>query len=321
MAVEEALEALKPKRKRQGPWAQGWARFRRKKLAMACLIIIVTFYVAAIFAPWVTPAGFNDQDFGKIREGPSLGNWFGTDWLGRDQFTRVIYGLRTTVIITLTSLVAGSLFIGILVGLVSGYVGGRVDNFIMRVGDILLAFPGLLLVILMAATVKPRVLDWVHALEDNTFISGLASSGFVDYLVVFTALSIIGWVGMARLIRGQILSLKNTEFVAAARVIGASHWRVISRHLFPNTLNQIIVVVSFGLGAAAGSEVFLSFLGIGIQPPNPSLGTMIFQNADVSILRTAPHLLLIPAGVVGTVLFSFNIIGDALSDALNPRTR
>jgi peptide/nickel transport system permease protein len=288
---------------------------------MACLVLILTFYLAGILAPWITPQGFNEPDFSAIRQGPSWDHWFGTDLAGRDQLTRVVYGLRTTVIVTLTSVLAGSLLLGIVLGLVSGYLGGKVDTVIMRIGEIFLAFPGLLLVILLAATVKPRVLGWVHSFEDATGISGLASSGFVDYFVVFAALAIVGWVGMARLVRGQILSLKNTEFVQAAIAIGASHRRLMFRHLLPNTLSQIIVVVSLGLGGAAGSEVVLSFLGIGIQPPNPSLGRMIQEFGSVSWLRSDPHLLLIPAGTVGAILFSFNIVGDALNDALNPRAR
>jgi ABC-type dipeptide/oligopeptide/nickel transport system permease subunit len=239
--------------------------------------------------------------------------------VGRDVLSRTIFSLRTNLIITAASVATGSLIIGVTLGLVAGYLGGKMDTLIMRVGEVFLAFPGLLLVILLAATVKPRVLDWVRSFEDTTGIDGLVQWGVADYLVIFGALAAFSWVGVARLVRGQVISLKSTAFIEATRVIGASTWRVMFHHLLPNALPPVIVVVTMGMGAIAGAEVVLSWLGIGIQPPVPSLGSMIREGQDVSILRNAPHLILPPIIVVGLLIFAWNLLGDALNDVLNPR--
>ena len=257
-------------------------------------------------------------------QGPSLKHPFGTDRLGRDLLTRVIYGLRTTVIITIASIVSGSLFLGIGLGLISGYVGRWADSIIMRVGEIFLAFPGLLLVILIAATVKPRVKNWVQGwapgLESWSGID-IVQLGIVDYVVIFGALSAFSWVGMARLVRGQVLSIKQSQFVDAARAMGASNRRILLTHILPNIISPLIVVVSMGMGSIAGSEIILSWLGIGIQPPTPSLGVMIFENGNVGVLRTNPHLILFPVLTIAILIYAFNLLGDALNDVVNPKTR
>lgn len=255
---------------------------------------------------------------------PNLDNIFGTDRLGRDYFSRIIYGVRTTVIITLASVLTGSLLIGLFMGATSGFFGGKIDNAIMRVGEIFLAFPGILLIILIAATVKPRFTDWTRDFEEWSGISGIVSSGAVDYFVVFASLTMFSWVGMARLVRGQILHLKESQFVDAARSMGASNTRIIVRHLLPNAMSPVIVAVSMGMGAVAGAEVILSWFGIGVQPPNPSLGRMIFENfgyGNLSILRNDPHLILIPVFTLAIIIYAWNLLGDGLNDVLNPRTR
>ena len=264
-------------------------------------------------------------------EGPSIFRWppslehpLGTDRIGRDLLSRVIYGIRTTVIITLASVLTGSLLIGVFMGAAAGYFGRRVDTVIMRTGDIFLAFPGILLIILIAATVKPRVVEWVRGFEDWSGIDGIVRSGGVDYFVVFASLTLFSWVGMARLVRGQLLWLKESQYVEAARAMGASNMRIIFRHLLPNALSPVIVSVSVGMGAVAGSEVVLSWFGIGIQPPNPSLGRMILENfgiSNLSILRDDPHLLLVPAATIAILIYAWNLLGDGLNDVLNPRTR
>ena len=264
-------------------------------------------------------------------EGPSIFQWppslehpLGTDRIGRDLLSRVIYGIRTTVIITLASVLTGSLLIGVFMGAAAGYFGRRVDTVIMRTGDIFLAFPGILLIILIAATIKPRVVEWVRAFEDWSGIDGIVRSGGVDYFVVFASLTLFSWVGMARLVRGQLLWLKESQYVEAARAMGASNMRIIFRHLLPNALSPVIVSVSVGMGAVAGSEVVLSWFGIGIQPPNPSLGRMILENfgiSNLSILRDDPHLLLVPAATIAILIYAWNLLGDGLNDVLNPRTR
>ena len=303
-------------------------RLLRKKVAVACLVVIGVMYLAGAFTIFrsPTPYGYNDQNLqaDAVKQGPSLAHPFGTDRLGRDLLTRVIYGLRTTVIITLAAMLTGSLFLGIGMGLISGYFGGWLDSVIMRVGEVFLAFPGLLLVILIAATVKPRVKEWVESwsggFESFTGID-LIQLGIVDYTVLFAALAAFSWVGMARLVRGQVLYVKQSQYVEAAVAMGASHWRILTSHVLPNIISPVVVVVSMGMGATAGSEIILSWLGIGIQPPTPSLGVMIFQNGNISVLRSDPHLILFPVMTVTVLIFAFNLLGDALNDALNPRTR
>ncbi|MBI2907412.1 MAG: ABC transporter permease [Chloroflexi bacterium] len=307
--------------KGQSLWQYAWERFRRNKKGMVCLGTIVLLYGAGVFAPLVAPYDYDEQSLGRALRPPSLEHPFGTDRLGRDQLSRTIYGVRTTVIVTVAAMTAGGLFIGIILGLVSGYFGRVVDNVIMRFGEIFLAFPDILLVILIAATLKPRVTEWARGLESAAGIEGLVKFGTVDYLVVFGALAIVSWVGMARLVRGQVLALKENQYVMAAKALGASPARIILRYIFPNLLPALIVQISVGMGGIAGSEVVLSWLGLGVQPPVPSLGVMIFDNGDINILRTTPYLLIFPVVTVAVIIFAFNLLGDALNDALNPKSR
>ncbi|MBI4295724.1 MAG: ABC transporter permease [Chloroflexi bacterium] len=316
-----AAQGKKARPRGRSLWVYAGRRFLRNKKGMICLIVIILLYGAGILAPLVAPYFYDQQNLGQALQGPSWEHPFGTDRLGRDMFSRIIYGVRTTVIVTIAAMAAGGLLLGMALGLVSGYFGRVVDSVIMRVGEVFLAFPDILLVILIAATVKPRVLEWVRGLEQTMNITGLARSGFVDYLVVFGALAIVSWVGMARVVRGQVLSLKQNQYVLAARALGATHLRIIVRHIFPNLLPPVVVMVSVGMGSIAGAEVALSFLGLGVQPPVPSLGVMIFDNGNIGVLRQYPHLLLFPVITVAVIIFAFNLLGDALNDALNPKTR
>lgn len=296
-------------------------RLRRKKLAMFFLGIIVIMYGSGILASVVTPYGHNDQNLSIAKQGPSLQHPFGTDRLGRDLMTRVIFGLRTTVIITVTALVGGSLFFGIILGLVSGYFGKLADGIIMRVGEVTSAFPEVFLLLIIVSTLRPRIVVWVRAFEDATGIDWIVDLGIVDFAVVSFALAVFSWFGMARLVRGQVLQVRENQYSEAARAIGASTTRILRVHVLPNIISPVIVSVSASLAAFAGAELFLSFIGIGVQPPTPSLGRMIFENSSISVLRSDPHLLLFPVIAVSILLFSFNLLGDAVNDAFNPRTR
>jgi len=316
-----AREAAQYVGRRRGFSRSLLARLLRKKVAVACLLTIVVLYGSGALAPLVAPYNYRAQDLSHTLASPSLSHPLGTDRLGRDMLSRIIYGLRTTVIVTVASLATGSLVLGVAAGLVAGYWGGKVDALLMRIGEVFLAFPSILLVILIAATVKPRVEGWVRSLESATGIEGLVRLGVVDYLVVFGALALFSWVGMARLVRGQVLSLREREFTLAAVAIGASTPRILLVHLLPNALPPIVVAVSMSMGSIVGAEVVLSWLGIGVQPPNPSLGNMIFENGSLDVLRSNPHLLLAPVLVVALLIFSFNLLGDALNDVFNPRTR
>jgi len=301
-------------------WAISIRRLLRKKLGVACLTIILLMYGSGILAPLVTPYGFNDQDLSITKQGPSISHPFGTDRLGRDIFTRIIYGLRTTVIITVVTLVTGSLLIGISLGLLAGYFGRFIDTLIMRVGEVSSAFPEIFLVLIIISTVKTPVTVWVRKIEGIVGFD-IVSLGVVDYLVLSLALAIFSWFGMARLVRGQVLQVRENQYIEAARGIGVPTSRILMRHVLPNVMGPVIVMVSAGLAGVAGSEVLLSFLGIGIQPPTPSLGLMIFENGSISVLRSNPHLLLFPVLTLSMLLFTFNLLGDAVNDAFNPRAR
>ena len=296
-------------------------RLFRKKLSVACLFIILIMYGSGIFAPLVAPYGYNDQDLTKVKQGPSFSNPLGTDRLGRDMLTRVIFSLRTTVIITVISLITGSLLLGITLGLMAGYFGRWVDGIIMRIGEVTASFPDIFLVLIIVATVKPRILTWVHKFEDSTGIDWIVRLGIVDYLVISLALAAFSWFGMARLVRGQVLQVRENQYVEASRAIGSSTLRILTIHVLPNVISPVIVSISAGLAGIATAEIVLSWLGIGIQPPTPSLGVMIFENGNISVLRSDPHLTLVPSGVLVVLLFTFNLLGDGINDAFNPRAR
>ena len=322
LQAEPAAAGLRPPRTEGRSFiALSLRRLVRKKLAMVFFGIIVVMYGSGILAPLVTPYGYNDQNLEIAKEPPSLKHPFGTDRLGRDQLTRVIYGLRTTVIITITALVGGSLVLGIVLGLLSGYIGRWVDGLIMRIGEVTSAFPEILLLLIIVATIRPRIISWVHAFEDNTGIDWIARLGIVDFAIVSFALAVFSWFGMARLVRGQVLQVRENQYAEAARATGATTARILRVHVFPNVVSPVIVSISAGLAAFAGAELFLSFIGIGVQPPTPSLGRMIFENSNISVLRSDPHLLLCPVITISVLLFSFNLLGDAVNDAFNPRTR
>jgi len=309
-----------------GFWRQVWSRFRRRRLAFASLVIVTFIYMLGVLAPVIQTHDYQDTNLLKTQQGPDTENWLGTDRLGRDIYTRVVWGIQSTVIITLATFITGSLILGVTMGLVAGYFRGWLDAMIMRVGEVISAFPDILLIILLAATLRPRINDFVRNLEDSTGISGIVSSGVVDYLVIGIALLPLSWFGMMRLVRGQVLALREAEYVEAARAMGTSTPRILFRHILPNVVSPVIVSVSFGIGAIALSEVVLSFLGLGVQPPRPSLGVMIGEvtargGASVSVLRDHPEQLLSPIIVVWLLIFCWNIIGDALNDVLNPRAR
>lgn len=351
-APTELLEQLPHARARgKRPLALAWERFRRKRLAMASLLVILTFYIVGIFAGQLAPYSYSAQNLDNPDQlawigqpycslvaainpnyraprslPPTSEHVLGTDRVGRDLYSRILYGMRTSVIVSLAAILTGSIFFGITLGAIAAYYGRWVDTLIMRTGEIFLAFPGLLLVILISATIRPRVKEWFEGLEHTVGNVGLVESGFVDYFVVFGALSVFGWVGVARIIRGQVLSIRETDYVLAARALGASTRSIIFQHILPNTTNIIIYMLSVGLGGAIGSELVLSWLGVGIQPPTPSLGVMIYENGgqtnfldQVNCLR--PPLLLAPITLTIVMFFAFALFGDGLMDALNPQAR
>jgi ABC-type dipeptide/oligopeptide/nickel transport system permease subunit len=300
-------------------WVLIWRRLRAKKLAMISLVLIVIIYGAGLFAPLVAPYSYTETNLERGLEGPSRDHWLGTDRLGRDMLSRCIYSARTTLIVTTAVVVSGSLIIGNVLGLLAGYKGGWIDSLIMRIGEVFSSLPGLLMLILINATLGERVINGVRWFEAHTFFSGIVSSGIASYLTVFAALSLFFWVGTARIIRSQVLQLREREFIIAAEALGASPRRIIFVHLLPSVLFLIILQISATLGGIAGSEILLSWFGVGVQPPAASFGAMIFQGSGARTFQAHPHLLLVPGLIVTILLFSFALLGDALNDAISSR--
>lgn len=308
------------------PFRHGLNSLLKKKVAVSVIIVLIVVYFVGLFAPLIAPYSYSETDLMNTQSGPTLDHIFGTDRLGRDIFTRIIWGIQTTVIITIVGLVTGSLILGVSLGLVAGYFRGKADSIITRTGEVLAAFPDILLIIILAATLRPRIVDFARSIEDMSGINGIVSSGIVDFAVIGIALLPLSWFGMMRLVRGQVLSVGQREYVQAARIAGASNTRILFRHILPNVIGPIIVSASFGLGAVAGTEVFLSFLGLGVQPPHPSLGIMIADvtgrgASSVSVLKNHPEQILAPIAVVWILIFCWNLLGDALTDIFNPRSK
>lgn len=264
---------------------------KRLRLAGAAVGILL---LVALFGPLIASHGPVDQDLERRLEGPSREHPFGLDELGRDILSRLLWGARVSMLVGFT-VVGSATLLGLLIGSLAGTLGGRVDALLMRLLDVFLAFPGILLAIALVAVLGPALSH------------------------VILALVAIGWVGTARLVRGQILQLKEQEFVLAARAGGVSFARLVLRHLIPNVLPLVVVQASLGLAGAILAEASLSFLGLGIQPPTPSWGAMI--NAGRSHLLDAPHLTLFPGLSIVFAVVALNFLGDALVDRLDPRRR
>ena len=311
LRMEVTDEATRPRR---SLWGNVWARLRRNRPAMLGLLIVILMYLTAIFAPLIAPYEFDEINLENVIARPSLEHPMGTDELGRDVFSRVVWAARSAAFVSI-AVTAFGLTLGIFFGVLSGYLGGWVDMLIMRVGDVLFAFPGLLFVFFIAATIKPRLTVWLK----DVGLGDVARSDYLDYLVVIIALSLVGWPGLARLIRGQLLSLKRREYILAAQAIGVPTWRIMLRHLLPNSMPPVIVAVSGGMGAIILSEATLSFLGIGLQPPNPSWGAMLFQYYPYWRHASLWPLLFIPAAILVIVVLAFSFLGDGLNEALNPQ--
>lgn len=299
----------------RSPWLQIAARVARNIPALLGILVILAMLFTALFANFMAPYPYDQQNLTAIEQTPSAAHWLGTDALGRDTLSRLIFGARSAVfVVIMTTLV--DLLLGIPLGALAGYFGGWIDTVIMRVVEILFAFPGLLFVFLIAATVKPAILEWAKAAG----LGELARSGYLDYAVVIIALGLVGWGGLARFVRDQVMAFKVREFVIGAYAVGVPTWRVIFRHILPNALAPIIVLLSMGMGGIALSEGYLSFIGIGLQPPNASWGNMMADYAG-RYWRTFPQsiwLVWVPSAILTSIVLAFSFLGDALNEALNP---
>ncbi len=306
-------EATAPRSR--SPWQQIALSIFRNPPAFLGLIVVVLMVLTAIFAPVIAPYPYDKNNLAQVVQPPSAQHLLGTDQLGRDVLSRLIWGARSAVfVIVMVTLV--DLVLGIPLGAMAGFFGGFADTIIMRVADILFAFPGLLFVFFLAATIKPGILTWSrdHGLAD------LARSGYIDYGVVIVALGVIGWAGLARLIRAQVMSVKEREFVLGARAIGVPTWKIIAQHVLPNSLAPVIVALSMGMGDIALTEGYLSFIGIGLQPPNASWGNIIADNAGLYWRRFPEMIWMVwaPGIILAAIVFAFNFLGDGLNEALNP---
>lgn len=304
-------------------WQDAWLRLKKNKGAIVGLFVILMIILLAIFGPFFNEYGFDDQQVLRANlppKVPILNNigflgldgvdirgvdqyeakgvegyfWFGTDALGRDQWTRVWEGTRVSLYIAFLA-AAIDLIVGVIYGGISAFYGGMIDNYMQRVVEILVGIPNLIIIIILILILDPGILS------------------------ITLALVITGWVGMARIVRGQILKLKGQEFVLASKTLGASDSRLIGRHLIPNTMGAIIVTTMFTIPSAIFFEAFLSFIGLGIRPPIASLGSLV--DAGFKSLQIYPHLMIFPAVVISLIMISFNLLGDGLRDALDPRMR
>jgi peptide/nickel transport system permease protein len=278
------------------PAAQRLGRaIRLNPLAAIGIVLVIVFTVLAIFAPLIAPHDPAEINLPDRLSSPSHAHWLGTDELGRDICSRIIYGARISMLVG-SSVVAVALVLGLIVGCIAGYYGGRVDRVVnIVVMNAFLSFPGILLAIAFVAFLGPGIFNLI------------------------LALSIGGWVGYARLVRAQVLATREREFIEAARALGASDWRVITRHILPNMIQPVIVQAAIGMAGAILAEATMSFLGLGVPPPAASWGSML--NDGRAHLFDAPHLVLFPAIAVMLAVLSFNFIGDALRDYLDPRAR
>lgn len=283
--------------------------------AVAVSVAYLTLLIVGAATAPLLPYGPYVPDVMIRNAPPSLTHWLGTDEIGRDLFARLVFGARVSLIVAVTSSLL-AVAIGILIGTVAGYVGGRIDNVIMRFVDSMYAFPDTLFAILIAALVKGQLSGQVTGVLAPLAEAYRLSGGLLGVLLT---LGLTCWLTTSRLVRSQILSLKNTEYVLAARLAGGSGWFIVRKHLLPNSLAPILVAITFVVPNAILLEAGLSFLGVGVDPPTPSWGTMIASG--VQSIQSYPHLLIAPALTIGTTLLALNVVGDALRDYLDPALR
>lgn len=292
-----------------------FSRLLRNKAAVVSLVYIFILLLVAVFAPFIAPYGYDEVDFVAITQPPSSTYWLGTDSLGRDVFSRLVYGARVSLSVSIMAQFV-IIIIGVPVGLISGYYGGWVDTFIQRVVDILYAFPSLLFIILVMTFLESS-LNSESAGIAGVFASLNEVTG--GLLGVLLSLGLVFWLTVSRLVRGETLSIKEKEFVLAAHVMGTKNHSIMLQHILPNIVAPIVVAITFGIPNAIMIEAGLSFLGLGIKPPMPSWGTMIAEG--VKNIRSFPHLILSSGILLSMTLLAFNFLGDGLRDALDPSQR
>lgn len=275
-------------------WQDAWRRLKKNKLAILGAIILIIIVTASIFGPALSSYSYDQINLDKSSEPPSWEHWFGTDQLGRDILVRSLIGGRISLMVGVIA-TAVSFVIGVTYGAISGYFGGYIDELMMRIVDVIYSLPYLFLVIVLLAFFTKSI------------------------FMLFFVLGAVSWLTMARIVRGQVLSIKNQEFIEAARAVGVETPMIIFRHIVPNTLGPVIVYTTLTIPSAMLSEAFLSFLGLGVQPPLASWGTMV--NEGVEAISVYPWQLIFPGLMMAITLFSLNFLGDGLRDALDPQMR
>jgi oligopeptide transport system permease protein len=281
-------------RKQIGPWKDAWLRFRKNKGALVGVVLLLVIAFLALAGPLMNEFNWYAQDLAHSNQESYEDHFLGTDHFGRDLWQRTWYGAKVSLLIAFLAAFL-DLVIGVTLGSISGYFGGKIDNFIQRFIEILYSIPNLIIIILILIWLKPGIIP------------------------IAFAISITGWVPMARIVRAEMLKSRSQEYVLAARTLGASHKRVLLKHLVPNAVGPIIIAITFSIPHAIFFEAFLSFIGLGLRPPEASLGVLV--NEGYNFLQISPHILFWPALVLSMIMLSFNLIGDGLRDALDPKMR
>ena len=285
----------------EGPWEMVWKRFKKNKIAMVGLVIFVVLVLSAVFAPMLTPYELEEMDYTRVNEAPSVEHYLGTDNLGRDYLTRILYGGRVSLKVGVFAVLISVVF-GSAIGGAAGYYGGAVDNLLMRFTEVVMAFPFLPLAITVSAVV------------------GTSLPGEYKMYITMMVIGFLSWTGLARLVRGQILSLREQEFMQAATALGLSDARKIVKHLLPNTVGYIIVSATLGMAGAIMTESALSFLGLGVVPPTPTWGNLVQYARDFYVLKNRPWLWIPPGLCIFLAVMSINLVGDGLRDAFDPKS-
>ena len=278
---------------RSSLWLDAWIKLRKNRMALFGFAVLLVLCVVSLLTPWIAPYSYEEQDLMLGATPPSAAHWLGTDIFGRDMLTRIMYGGRVSLMVGFIAS-AVALVIGILWGSIAGFIGGRVDAVMMRIVDIMYALPFMIFIVLLMVVFGRNI------------------------LLLFVAIGAVEWLTMARIVRSQVMALRKQEFIEAAYSMGLSRWAIIRRHIIPNTLGPVIVYTTLTIPSVMLLEAFLSFLGLGIQPPQSSWGLLI--NYGVETMEEYPWLLIFPGITLSLTLFALNFLGDGLRDALDPRT-
>jgi oligopeptide transport system permease protein len=296
----------------RSPWREAWRRLRQNRLAVSCGGILIAIVLACLIGPLVTGQAIETQNLDLGATSPSAQHWLGTDPLGRDLLTRILSGGRVSLAVGLTATLV-SLLIGVAYGATSGFLGGRADAIMMRIVEILYALPFIILVIILIVVLEP-----VFKLPRMAWLVSLfGGEGQIKLVVLFMVIGAIEWLTMARVVRAQVMTLRQQDFVSAALALGVPKWKIILRHLVPNCLGPVIVYSTLTIPAVMLLEAVLSFLGLGVQAPFASWGSLIQEGADN--METRPWMLVFPALFFSSTLFCLNFLGDGLRDALDPK--